>query len=136
MTEVIEYLQNPQQALKEVYRVLSPDGVGLFSAPFLVSVHGDHWADRQRFTALKLQEMFKDAGFGQIEVQPMGSIGAVIWDILHVSTGYARGNNISVLSTLSRIILLLFRPLALTMDSLMKAQKKFVTTGYFIIARK
>jgi SAM-dependent methyltransferase len=136
MTEVIEYLKNPQQALKEVYRVLSHDGVGLFSVPFLVSVHGDYWADRQRFTALKLQEMFKDAGFRAVEIQPMGSVGSVMWDIFYVSTGYARGNKIPVLSTISRIILFLLKPFVLSVDSLMKAQKEFITTGYFIIARK
>ena len=49
MQAVMEYLQEPFQCVREIYRVLKPDGIVYSEAPFLLPVHGrDH--DFMRFT--------------------------------------------------------------------------------------
>lgn len=52
--EVLEYIDKPQEALDEMYRVMKKGGVLVLSVPFLFRVHGD----RFRFTPLQLRDMF------------------------------------------------------------------------------
>jgi SAM-dependent methyltransferase len=136
MTEVLQYLPDPDKVLKEVFRILSTGGVFLVSTPYLVPIHADYRYDRQRFTALKLEEMFKKAEFKDIEIEPMGSLGAVMNDILHVYTGYSQNGQESVLFKILRFLLKSLRPLFICIDTLTIAQKKYITTGYFITAIK
>ncbi len=136
VTEVMQYLPDPGRVLKEINRILSAGGTLLLSTPFLVPVHGDYWADRHRFTALELKEMLMNADFDKIEIEPMGSIGAVINDIIHVCTGYAREGRKTILFSLLRLALRAFGPLFRFLDILTSAQKKHITTGYFITAKK
>lgn len=136
MTEVLEYLSSPPEALKELYRILAPQGLGLISIPFLVPVHGDHWADRARFTPVKLRELFSAAGFQDPDIEPVGSLGAVIHDILYVACGYAMVSKNAGLSRILRIWLTIFRPVFSGLDSITRGHKNHITTGYFIIARK
>jgi SAM-dependent methyltransferase len=136
MTEVLQYVPEPQTALGEINRVLRDGGVLLASVPLLVSVHGDYWADRSRMTSLGLNEMLANAGFGPVEIEPMGSLGTVLNDILYVTLGYANeGRNKTVFRPL-RGMLYLLRPLFEAMDSLGEGQKKYITSGYFIKAWK
>ena len=63
---VMEHLENPQKAIKEMHRVLKPGGKILVSVPFMFPMHdtpNDFW----RFTKYGLRMLFED------------------WDILEVS---------------------------------------------------
>jgi len=65
LLEVLEHLERPHQALKEIQRVLRPGGTLILSLPFLYPVH-DAPFDFQRYTRFGLERELKASGF-QIE---------------------------------------------------------------------
>jgi SAM-dependent methyltransferase len=133
MTEVLEYLPYPQKVFAEIYRILTDNGHVILSTPFLNPVHGDHWVDRARYTPVMLKEMIEEAGFKLKSLEPMGSTGAVIFDTLRVSFGYASASgNKLFLNTILRI----FRPFFKLIDYLTVGQKKYINTGYFMVLKK
>lgn len=134
--EVMEYLEDPKQVMSEIFRVLKPTGTALISTPFLNPIHGDYWADRQRWTRLGLQELCQQSGFKNIEIQEMGSLGAVLWDLFHVSLGYSCQNSHSTLNRILRKLLQLTSPFFKYLDQCCSTQKKYINTGYFIELHK
>lgn len=63
--QVIEHLENPQQALKESYRVLRNGGTAIHTTCFINYIHSnpiDFW----RFSPDALRYICKDCGFSQI----------------------------------------------------------------------
>ena len=133
MTELIEYLPNPLVALKEIERILNVKGVAIISSPLIHPIHGDYWEDRHRFTKVKLEEYINNSGLKVISIEPMGSIGSVIFDILRASVGYA-GNNKK--KRIRNLLLRALKPFFKFIDILSKDQKKYINTGYFIVAEK
>ena len=136
MTEVLQYVESPRKVLAEVRRVLSPGGICLVSVPFLIPVHGDFQVDRRRFTALILREMFDAAGFSEIDIVSMGALGSVLYDLLHVAFGYALEGRRPVAARFMRGVLAGCRPLFGILDRLSRSLDKYITTGYFVTARK
>lgn len=136
MTEVLEYLGDPDAAFAEIFRVLAVDGVALVSVPLLHAVHGDWQGDRQRFTEVKFREMAATAGFKGITIETMGGLGSVVFDLIHAAGGYANQKNKSFgiwfVSKVSRVSAPLFRWL----DSMTRHEEQYITTGYFAVLRK
>ncbi len=68
-SEVIEHVLNIKQFLSECRRVLSKDGVMIFTVPFQARYHyipNDYW----RFTPAGLQELLEKSGFVRIRIIP------------------------------------------------------------------
>ena len=133
LTEVLEYLAHPLAVFCELYRVTKPGGYLLISTPFLHPIHGDYWADRARYTPLMLRELVLAAEFQVCSIEPMGSVGAVIYDILRVAFGYAHANggNKYFIKLLSGAV-----PLFRLIDQKMARQKIYINTGYFAVIKK
>lgn len=136
MTEVLEYLERPEEVLSEVRRLLKVDGICILSIPFLHPVHGDEEFDRQRWTALKLEQACREAGFAETNIQPMGSIWSVVHDILHVWLGYSRTRPDRIHLRALRKILHTTTPFFLWLDSKAASLNKYVNTGYFAVMKK
>jgi SAM-dependent methyltransferase len=134
--EVMEYLETPEQVMAEIFRVLRTNGTALITIPFLYPVHGDYWVDRHRWTLSGYQELCHRSGFKNIKIQEMGSLGAVLWDLFHVSLGYGCQNSHSTLNRILRKLLQLTTPLFKYLDQCCSTQKKYITTGYFIELHK
>jgi SAM-dependent methyltransferase len=71
LTEVLEHLERPLAALQEVRRILRPGGMVAITVPFVAPLHEEP-RDYQRLTAHGLRDLLSSAGFGEIEVRPMG----------------------------------------------------------------
>ncbi len=136
MTEVLEYLDNPEDVLSEIYRLLKDDGMCILSTPFLHPVHGDDQFDRQRWTAVKLAQACRNAGFTKIDIKPMGSIWSVLHDFLHVSFGYAHPKPNRIYVRVLHRLLHCSTSLFLWFDSKSERLKKYINTGYFVIMEK
>lgn len=117
--EVFEHLHSPAVAIKECYRVLTPDGVLILSIPFLFHVHGDPF-DYQRLTRQGILNLTEDYFVAQVE--EIGGRLAVISDIL--TTG-------SKLAVPFRILNHLFR-----LPGLRDAKSEDCPSGYWVEARK
>lgn len=70
-TEVLEHCPEPEIVLKEVLRVLKPDGVFFFTVPFLWNLH-EVPHDEYRYTPFSLQRHLNNAGFKVIEIKATG----------------------------------------------------------------
>ena len=122
--------------LEEISRILSQEGICIASVPFLVPVHGDFWDDRQRFTSLKLKELFDRSGLKEIDIKPMGALGSVLSDLFYVAFGYAGEGRKRFLQRSLFLVNRLCRPVFILLDYLTFPLSKYITTGYFITARK
>jgi SAM-dependent methyltransferase len=133
MTEVLEYLADPAASLAEAARVLVPGGRFILTVPFLHPMHGDWETDRHRFTEPRLRELSVAAGFEIERLESMGSLGAVIHDLLHASLTYAGQKEASRFR--ARLLGLSF-PAFRALDAWTGPHGKFINTGYFLGLRK
>ena len=61
-TGVLEHLEEPEQALKEAYRVLNSNGYALYTIPLFWHLHEEP-QDFYRYTKFGIQYLFKKVGF-------------------------------------------------------------------------
>lgn len=136
LCEVLEHLENPENVLKEAFRVLKNEGSAIVTMPFLYPIHGDP-NDFQRWTPSKLQQEFKQAGFSKFEIQPMGGGVAVIYDLLVSMLKRSKKPR----SLLKRVINFMLvhpplLPLLKYIDKKMTSVNEYITTGYLCILNK
>jgi SAM-dependent methyltransferase len=70
LDQILEHIPNPEKAVREVMRVLKPEGVCICITPFLIKIHG-YPDDYFRYTDRGLKRLFSD--FGQVEVKGWGN---------------------------------------------------------------
>ena len=78
---VLELLQSPKIAVKEIYRVLNTTGYLVGYVPFLYPIH-NHPVDYWRFSNKSLHEILSISGFENIVIEPLGGRFIVMYDII------------------------------------------------------
>lgn len=136
LAEVIEHLKNPIDVLNECTRILKKNGVLIITIPFLNAIHADPY-DFQRWTDVKLNLELNKLQYKDIKIQPMGSVFAVIYDLIHVSLADASKQRYSIRNRfIKKFILPILSKAFLYLDSKYKYKSKYITTGYSIEAIK
>jgi SAM-dependent methyltransferase len=69
-TEVLEHLERPEDAIAEMYRILSPGGVVILTVPLFWPIH-EAPRDFFRYTHFGLKHLFEAAGFDIVEIRPL-----------------------------------------------------------------
>ena len=69
-TAVLEHLERPSDALREMYRILRPGGHVILSAPLFWHLHEEP-RDFYRYTKYGLHYLFETNGFEIVELKPL-----------------------------------------------------------------
>lgn len=69
-TAVLEHLEEPQDALREAYRVLKPGGYAIYTVPLFWHLHEEP-RDFYRYTKHGLRYLFEKSGFTIVELKEM-----------------------------------------------------------------
>lgn len=69
-TAVFEHLEKPEKALFECYRVLKPEGMTIYSVPFIWHLHEEP-RDFFRYSKYGLKYLFEKVGFEIIEIKAL-----------------------------------------------------------------
>lgn len=80
-TAVLEHLEEPEQALRECYRILKPGGVAIYSVPFIWHLHEEP-RDFYRFSKYGLDYLFKKVGFEVVEIKALSGFWVTFGQLL------------------------------------------------------
>lgn len=69
-TAVLEHLEEPEQALRECYRVLKSGGTAIYSVPFIWHLHEEP-RDFYRYSKYGLKYLFEKTNFEVLEITPL-----------------------------------------------------------------
>lgn len=75
---VLEHVLEPQNALKEIFRILKPKGYLLLSVPWIYPYHGEP-NDYYRYSLDCLKYLLKKTGFEIVHLSSTGGKMRVIW---------------------------------------------------------
>ena len=131
-TEVLEHVPNTTNYLKEVRRVLKPNGVFFFTTPFLWPLHETPY-DEYRYTPYALERMLHEAGFSEVIIEPLGGWHASMAQMIGLwwkRSGFSHRKK----AVLKYIMLFVYRQL-IRMDQKVIGEGKMIT-GLVGTARK
>jgi SAM-dependent methyltransferase len=80
-TAVLEHLEEPELALKECYRVLKPEGIAIYSVPFIWHLHEEP-RDFYRFSKYGLKYLFEKVGFEIVELNALSGFWITFGQLL------------------------------------------------------
>ncbi len=123
--EVLEYLNMPEKAIQELYRVLKKDGIMLLSIPFMFREHGDE----TRLTSKHLSQIFSK-NFSNFQIYKIGNAYSIIFDILLIKI-YAINNNF-----IKYFLLLFYLPFSLTCAIRLLPITNHFASGFLVVAQK
>jgi SAM-dependent methyltransferase len=103
-TEFLEHYFDTQHILKEIYRVLKPDGCIFFTVPFLWPLHEIPY-DAYRFTPFSLEKHFELAKFRNITVKSLGGLNRSLAIVVGVWIEHLKNRYIRKIIKLSWIML-------------------------------
>jgi SAM-dependent methyltransferase len=72
-TQVLEHLEWPRESVKEMYRVLKPDGKLFMTVPMAQNEHQVPY-DFFRYTSYGLESICKHSGFQSVKIIPLGGV--------------------------------------------------------------
>lgn len=76
-TEVLEHVCEPKDFLKEIHRVLKPNGTAIITVPFLVPLHEIPY-DYYRYTFYGLQYLLSQTNFNIVSIQTFAEYFGVL----------------------------------------------------------
>jgi SAM-dependent methyltransferase len=80
-TQVLEHVENPPLLIQEAYRLLKPGGTLILTAPMVWGLHEEP-ADFYRYTEHGLRYLLQQAGYGEIQIQPLEGPWAVVFQMV------------------------------------------------------
>lgn len=131
-TAVLEHLEEPEQALRECYRVLKTGGVAIYSVPFIWHLHEEP-RDFYRFSKYGLDYLFKKVGFEVVEIKALSGFWVTfgqlfVYNLYRLNRGPLRWFRII------DVLGLFVQGMSFVLDSLDRTERW--TWMYLVVARK
>jgi SAM-dependent methyltransferase len=127
MSEVLEYIEDAPALLKEVHRLLRPEGTLIMSVPFIHPLHGDPQYDCWRFTETGIRKLIAPH-FTVEKFATLGGFWAVTLDLI---LNLAK-QDLTLWNRFRIKLIGLLHPLFLTLDRVHPS----VNTGFFLVLKK
>lgn len=125
---VLEHVLDPSIVVREIWRVLRPNGYLYAETPFLQHVHEGAY-DFTRFTDSGHRWLFKD--FDVLESGPIGGPAAqMLWSVHHLVWGLTRSR------TLGLIVRSVLRPIQLLDRFVSRAHRLDAATGVYLLGKR
>lgn len=83
--QTLEHAEEAEQTIRELYRILKPEGHAIATVPFLFPEHKDP-SDFRRYTREGFAKAFRDAGFTVVECKSYGGLANVIAEFIRMAT--------------------------------------------------
>lgn len=131
-TSVLEHLEEPEQALRECYRVLKSGGVAIYSVPFIWHLHEEP-RDFFRFSKYGIDYLFTKAGFEVVEISALSGFWGTFGQMF-VYNLYRYNRGPLCWFKIVDATALLIQGLAFVLDRIDRAEKW--TSLYLVVARK
>lgn len=80
-TAVLEHLEEPEQALRECFRVLKPAGIAIYTVPFIWHLHEEP-RDFFRYSKYGLRYLFEKVGFQVVELRALSGFWVTFGQLL------------------------------------------------------
>ena len=135
--ESLEHFEEPTTAVKEIYRVIKPNGLFYIQVPFIIGYHPgptDYW----RFTKEGIDKLVVQAGFAcesvAISVGPATGFYRVLVEFLAIFASLFSEKSYLYVKGFMSLVLFPIKFLDLLLNR--SSQKDRIAGGYFAIARK
>jgi SAM-dependent methyltransferase len=131
-TAALEHLNEPEQALRECFRVLKPGGAAVYTVPLIWHVHAEPY-DFYRYTEFGLRYLFGKAGFEVVEVRALSGFWTTFATLFcYYLERFMRGplRRIPIIPAFG----VLLQGIAMLLDRIDRAERW--TWMYSIVARK
>jgi len=80
-TAVLEHMEEPEQAIRECYRILKNGGVAIYTIPFIWHLHEEP-RDFYRFSKYGIRYLFEKAGFEILELKALSGFWVTFGQLL------------------------------------------------------
>lgn len=132
--DVLEHIPEPEKAIKEIYRVLEPNGIVILSTPFFFWLHEEPF-DFHRFSKYGLMKDFEKNGFTVIEVEAISGVFTTFGLLISILITKAFQFSSFILKIFLGINKFIQLNLLLPFDKVIDKRKR-LAQGHFIIAKK
>ena len=130
MSEVLEHVRAPEEAIKNVHEILSPGGGLILSTPFIFPMHdGPH--DYYRFTRYGLEWLLRD--FSDVDIFARNTWPEAV-NVLMVRLIKEKNPACRLMAPFVVALALVIAPVAMILGRIIKTD--FITSGYVTTAVK
>jgi SAM-dependent methyltransferase len=133
LSDVLEHIPQPEQLWKEMYRILSRNGIIIINVPFFYCLHEQPY-DYYRYTEFALRRFVENSGLNLVQLAPIGGSPEIVADLFakHINLIPWIGNGLAIAI---QYITMLFIKTAWGKKLSEKTAQAF-PLGYFLIAEK